>query len=102
MSYKQNKRSLPKRFADSQWAWDHVLGPAYNRRILKAASRHYLLFIICAAQDPFLQVGDTGGFFRTFRIDNTSIIGYYYCLITSGQVSLSVLKRYVESQGKKS
>ncbi|MBU4273816.1 MAG: class I SAM-dependent methyltransferase [Planctomycetes bacterium] len=45
MSYKQGKRSLLKRFADSQWAWDHVLGPAYNRRILKAASRHYLLFI---------------------------------------------------------
>lgn len=45
MSCEQGKKSLPKRFVDSQWAWDHVLGPFYNRRISRVASQYYVLFI---------------------------------------------------------
>lgn len=84
MSFITKKQGILKRFLDARWAWDIIIGPIYNRLILKAASELYQRFIR-EIQPPenakILDVGSGPGFL-TFLLaqgnPTVSVIGVDY------------------------
>ena len=84
MSFITKKQVILKRFLDARWAWDIIIGPIYNRLVLKAASELYQRFVreIQPSENAkILDVGSGPGFL-TFLLaqgnPTVSVVGVDY------------------------